>query len=745
GDCGKLLDVALALRKRWPDREIAFVSDNDLHLVAKGKDNAGLVHAEAAAKAVGGAVALCPGEGDRGVDFADLYVEGRFDDIRDTVDGALEALRNRPEPSPGADVEPAEPSPAVVPADGGTRRKKSKPKTGDIDPAKVTEAKKAKLLARGYRLAGACSNRENVYVPEGFSIEDGRLLFRNDKNESVCFGFGPDAEEYEKLDDLGAALYVLGIGDDERGENLRVRVRWNDRDDKPREALIPLGLAGSRGGKLESLLLSLGYPMTEAGRKYIAGFFLASNPPGRFQIARRGGWHGNRFVLGNEVLGETQPGDPELLPETTGGETVFKVMGDVESWRKNVLPFVVGNSRLIFALCVGFAAPLLHYFPTVDGGIVHFFGATSCGKTTLCQLAASIYGNPATGAGGYVNTWNSTVNGLEGLASRFSDVLMILDEIGEAKPAAISDAAYMIANGRGRNRAKGDGTIRDSAAWRVMVVSSGEIPFSQYLRMGKLSPMAGQESRFVSLPADAGKGFGALDVARNNDSNTHIESLKSVLVQNYGALGRAWISYLCKRLTPDYVESLRREVLPSFINTLLDGRKACGEVKRVAGRFALVALAGEMANECFSSEDSPFFKPSPFQYIRQCFEAWLAERGGMDSSANESVLRKVREFLTEYGERRFKVISDNPHAELEPFRGDFLAGYRQNIGGVTAYFITADTLVKHIAPEYGKPVITGILSDAGWLRRDDGNHMTVRKMVDGKRRRFLQIVIPDDE
>lgn len=71
GDCGNLLNVAKALRAKYPDRDMVIAADNDHNR----NDNVGLAHAQVAAKAVGATV-VSPQftKGERGTDFNDVML-----------------------------------------------------------------------------------------------------------------------------------------------------------------------------------------------------------------------------------------------------------------------------------------------------------------------------------------------------------------------------------------------------------------------------------------------------------------------------------------------------------------------------------------------------------------------------------------------------------------------------------------------------------------------------------------------
>lgn len=89
-DAGNLEPVAVALREKYPDAQIAILADNDHQLPT----NVGVEKATAAAKAVKGQVfvpAFSEGEKERGMtDFNDMHAAYGLERVRSQVERAVE-------------------------------------------------------------------------------------------------------------------------------------------------------------------------------------------------------------------------------------------------------------------------------------------------------------------------------------------------------------------------------------------------------------------------------------------------------------------------------------------------------------------------------------------------------------------------------------------------------------------------------------------------------------------------------
>src|SRR5262249_52089087 len=65
---------------------------------------------------------------------------------------------------------------------------------------------------------------------------------------------------------------------------------------------------------------------------------------------------------------------------------------------------------------------------------------------------------------------------LEGAAAQSTDTVMVLDELGVVDGRDAAQAFYGLANGQGKQRAARDGSPREPKFWRMLYLSSGELP-----------------------------------------------------------------------------------------------------------------------------------------------------------------------------------------------------------------------------------------------------------------------------
>jgi uncharacterized protein (DUF927 family) len=196
----------------------------------------------------------------------------------------------------------------------------------------------------------------------------------------------------------------------------------------------------------------------------------------------RVGWHGDSYVLPDCTIGPE--GSEEILYQPPHDASHYwKVCGRLEEWREHVGQLCRGNSRLMLAVSCGFAGPILKLVGAESGGI-HFFGATSTGKTSALVVGGSVCGGG--GNSGFTQTWRTTINGLEATAEAHNDGTLFLDELAQVDPHEAAETAYLLGNGQGKARMTRSTAARRKLLWTVLFVSTGELTLAEHaLSAGK--------------------------------------------------------------------------------------------------------------------------------------------------------------------------------------------------------------------------------------------------------------------
>jgi uncharacterized protein (DUF927 family) len=289
-----------------------------------------------------------------------------------------------------------------------------------------------------------------------------------------------------------------------------------------------------------------------------------------------------------------------------------------------------------------------------------------------------------------------------------------------------------LASGIGKGRMKSDASSRRSRTWRVLVGSSGELKLSTKVREGGRKPRAGQEVRFIDIPADAEKGFGVFDHGGpDNNSGKLADEIKTMCCTHYGTAGPEFIARMLARGLDRCADDVRASMAEFVRVNLVDGGN--WQVQRVLGAFALVAAAGSLAEDLGVLT---WPKGAATKAARHCFKDWLRDRGGKEAGEDRDALAQVRLFMEKNGDARFQKIFEkalDDGAVIDPDRPVVnRAGYRK--GG--EWWVFPQVWEDEICEGRDAKAIAKMLEAKGMLKRppsakDERTYQSVRK-VDGE-------------
>ena len=600
-DAGNLRHVAQALAELHPSARLLIAGDDDRATTG----NPGRKAATAAARAVGGLAVFPEPLPEGGSDFNDVHQSAGLAAVRDVIERACAELLTMPAKS--------------------TQEAPSGAEDAEASPDAVNAASGPPDAATG--------------LPFGFELRDGWLYYR-DSGEG---GGSP------RMVAVCSRLAVIARTHDADGDGWGFLLEFDDPRGNVRTWPMPARMLAGDGNEYRAALLGMGLriaPGTKA--KDRLGLFLQQSTPADFvRCVDRVGWHGRAFVLPRDTL-QREPAAGEPAPEAivfqTGGavESPFRLRGTLDAWRSTVAAKCVGNSRLAFAVSCAFAGPLLR--PSgIDSGGFHLRGSSSCGKTTALRVAGSVYGGP-----NYLQRWRATDNALETVAAQHCDALLILDELAQVDPKTAGECAYMLANETSKARSQRTGEPRPRLTWRLLFLSAGEVGLAAHMAEGGKRARAGQELRMCDTAAEVAPGTIFETTHDHEGGAAFAQYLAGATEANHGHAGREWL-----RWCVDHADELRDDVRGGIerlaAQWVADG--ASGQVHRVGRRFALAAVAGELATDAGLAG---WPQGEATTAARACFEAWLAARaGGQGDAETAQMLAQVRRWLQLNGAGRF--------------------------------------------------------------------------------------------
>lgn len=521
-------------------------------------------------------------------------------------------------------------------------------------------------------------------------------------------------------------------------------VSWVDRLGVRREEVFGREMFAGECGELRNRLAAGGLTMLadQQSRQGFAQYLNTTEAPNRAKVVSRTGWHQigitRVFVLPNQVIGDTR--QRVILQAAARGQAPFASAGTLDDWKREVATLAAGNTRLVFAVACAFAGALLELSGD-DGGGFNFKGPSRAGKTTALRAAGSVWGGqPGFGAAAFIRSWRATGNALEAVAAAHSDTLLCLDEMGQVDGKELGEVAYMLANGQGKSRADRGGAARLQSRFRVLFLSTGEVGLADKSAEGKKVVKAGQEVRFVDVTADAGMGLGIFEQLHDEPGPAALaEALKQGTRRCYGTPGPAFVQAVVIRLEadPDYSDRLAErlnEVVSAWLRPHPD---ATGQVRSVARRFALVAVAGEQASE---AGITGWPAGEAEEAAARLFRSWLAERGTTGAREDMQAVEQLRRFIVAHGDSRFAEWRKEDFskggdgearesAPVERFRTMNRAGWKRwvvdGLGcGSWAYYLMRDGMAEALTGLDFRAAVR-VLADGGYIARDREGKSTV--------------------
>ncbi len=673
---GNIPAIAAALRELFPAADI---------IIAADADKAGRAAADEAAAAAGAIVRLPtfadPGAqlgGKAAKDWNDLASLEGLDAVRRQLHG----LPADPDATPAAEPPPDDPATA--------------------DPA--APANPAAEGPHGADTAGAFG------LPQVCPYGDGAFVVRG---RGVYYTPPDDPKGNAQPDRwICGQLRIVAQTRDPSGVEWGRLLEWTDPDGKLWRFAVPLELLQGDGGDVRRELARRGLAIAtgRSSRELLAAYIQAWPVETRARCVDRLGWLGGAYVLPDQVIGTADGGEEVVFQGKAAAEAAHATAGTLDDWRQTVAALAAGNSRLVFAIAASLAGPLLHVLGGESGGF-HLRGRSSSGKSTALHVGASIWGGPD-----FVRPWRATPSGLEGVAALHSDLCAFFDELVECDARDVWKIIYMLANERGKARASATGTARPIAHWRLLFLSTGELSLEAHLAAAGQRIAAGQEVRLADIEADAGAGMGVFEVLHGHPSPAALAlAIKEAAARYHGTAGVAWLHWLVARRAA--IAEAGRNMLDRFVASVVPAGSS-GQVARVARRFGLVAVAGELASR---AGITGWTQGESIHAVQACFQAWLAGFGGAADREVRAILDQVRGFFEVHGASRFEDISQE-HGQRVPNR----AGFYRHADGVRTFMVLPGVFRNEVCAGLDQRTVIRVLIAHGWLDPENDRHAAQR-------------------
>jgi hypothetical protein len=150
-------------------------------------------------------------------------------------------------------------------------------------------------------------------------------------------------------------------------------------------------------------------------------------------------------------------------------------------------------------------------------------------------------------------------------------------------------------------------------------------------------------------------------------------------------------------------------------------------VLRVARRFGLVAIAGELASH-YGLTGWP--EGEAERAAKQCFMAWLESFGGAGNREERVMLSQVRAFFEAHGASRFE--DTNPANWNKTEKVINRAGFFRTLeDGRREFLVLPEAFKNEVCKGFDVRAVTAALIKAGWLEKGEGGRSTQKPRLPG--------------
>lgn len=457
-----------------------------------------------------------------------------------------------------------------------------------------------------------------------------------------------------------------------------------------------------------------------ANQKHLQEYLLKLNPKKKIRGVKFAGWHEDVYVFPNgETIGEVD-GKEEIRLMSEFNIKGVGSKGTPLEWQKNVLPKCKGNSLLIFGIGVGLSA-LITSKVDGEGGVFHLKGLSSRGKTIILKASTGTIGFPDEQKG-YIKSWNSTANAIEGVCETYNDSLLPMDELGRSEGADAGKTAYSITSGSGKGRMKQTTELRDEKSWCCTVLSTGELGLEAHMSDGGKKIKAGQAVRFTDIPAVISDKYGCFENIHNYaNSKEFVDSLQEACKEYYGTASREFLKQFISNGTSESAKSIR-DCREAFIKGHAIDKD--GQIIRIASRFGLVegallfAKKHGVLGEVLSDDEIS-------EAVGKVFKCAIEERGTNTDHESFKVISQVEEMLREHMDSRFKPFKDISQKGEEGIRLQKNWGFHDKLPDKDVFYVLGAGY-KEITAGFERRAAGKALVDANILkpRNDKGKEFT---------------------
>lgn len=237
------------------------------------------------------------------------------------------------------------------------------------------------------------------------------------------------------------------------------------------------------------------------------------------------------------------------------------------------------NADIMFALCCSCASLFLAFLSLICGiplmsFIISFYGKSTTGKSTSQFLMASVFTNPKDKKL-YIPLFG-TRNALLKMISQKFGIPQLFDEATIASSSDLDHLIYTITGENGKGRCNGDGHLKETDTWSLIVNTSSE----NNLLVNSHMHNKGIDARVLCFQL------------KFTDDREHSDRIHEFCGKHFGILGKALSEYLLNA-DPENVAGMYEECRKSM-RVSIDDTAYFDLTERLVNEYALILLAAKV-------------------------------------------------------------------------------------------------------------------------------------------------------
>ena len=306
-------------------------------------------------------------------------------------------------------------------------------------------------------------------LPAGYSGESGRLIYLN-----------PYSQNPTPVEVFNGFITVFAVGKDYKTKKETLTIRFTttpqDEEHEMEEVTAPAKELATGNGIIDHLT-DKGAGVSEKEAKEVARFLvrfakLNRNSLPRVNTTKHFGCTNQGIVGPNWHVGKDK--------EVYNGNLTIEIKEDKEAFRDALTQAFSWKDAWPLHLAIGFSviSPFIKMLEIRRNPVMWLVGNSNTGKSSACQFAISIYGNPMQAPLSIQATRTTIVGFLQNILNIRGLPLLIDDTQSrtqnESGNALITNIIYQFANQQGYSKGSKDGEMKGGEVFHCSVLMAGE-------------------------------------------------------------------------------------------------------------------------------------------------------------------------------------------------------------------------------------------------------------------------------